>query len=136
MPIDTKIRKMTESKGGSKKSKATIVIGSVLLIIMGLFHGSGINYVTDIVQQSNSESFIKEIFPVLFAHPSVHLLGLAVLGIVTLYMSQDAKKVLLVISSLIVIDALIAFYMSAIVPGVLLLASAFCFFLVGIQKKA
>ena len=136
MPIDTKIRKMTESKGGSKKSKATIVIGSVLLIIMGLFHGSGINYVTDIVQQSNSESFIKEIFPVLFAHPSVHLLGLAVLGIVTLYMSQDAKKVLLVISSLVVIDALIAFYMSAIVPGVLLLASAFCFFLVGIQKKA
>ena len=136
MTIDTKIRRMIESKGGSKKSKAATVIGSVFLIIMALFHGSGINYVTDIVRQSNSESLIKEIFPVLFAHPSVHLLGLAALGIVSLYMGQDAKKVLLAISSLVVIDAFIAFYMSASIPGVLLLVSAFCFFLGGIQRKA
>ncbi len=126
---------MVRSKKYSRNSKTATIVGSVLLVVMTLFHGSGISYVSDLMQQSNAESFLKEIFPVLFVYPSIHLLGLAMLGILTLKMSQEIRKVLFAIAVLIVINALVAFYLGAIIPGILLLISAFCFLIGGLHKK-
>lgn len=133
--MDTNFRIMTSSKENSKKTKILICIGCVFLIFMAFFHGSGIFYITDLIQQSNTESFLKEIIPVLFAHPSIHLLGLAVLWIVTLYMGRDAIKTMFTFAVLVCIDALIAFYLGAIIPGILLLVPATSFVFGGIQKK-
>ena len=119
----------------SKNSKVATIVDSVLLIVMALFHGGGMNYVSDLMQQSDTESFLKEMIPVLFAHPSIYLLGLSMLGIVTLNMGQEIRKVLFAIAALIVVDALIAFNLSAIIPGALLLVAAFCFLIGGVQKK-
>lgn len=108
-------------------TKTSTIVDCVLLSGMALFHGSGIIYVTELVQQSNAKPFIKEIFPVLFVHPSIHLLGLAALGILTLFMKYEIGKILLFISILVFINAVLAFFLNATIPGILLILSAFIF---------
>ena len=83
---------MVKQKTKSKTSRILILIGSILLFIMAIFHGSGLFYVSDLMNESNAEVFLKEIIPVLFAHPSIHLIGLTALGITTLYLKYDSKK--------------------------------------------
>ena len=117
-----------------KIAKIAHIIGIVLLTALAIFHGSGILYVTEIIAQSNTEDFIKEIFPVLFAHPSFHLLGLAALGVLTLSMKQEARKISVFISILVILNSLFAFYLGAVLPGVLLLVAA-ASFLVGFRSQ-
>jgi len=118
----------------TKISKVATGIGSVFLAIMSLLHGSGIGYVNNLMQESNAEDFLKEIFPVLFAHPSIQLLGLAALGVLTLFMKHETEKVLLFITILIAVNCGLAFYLGATIPGILLLSSAFAFGLGGFVK--
>ncbi len=118
----------------SKITKTATIVGCSLLIIMALFHGSGINYVGELIQQSNSEPFVKEIFPVLFAHPSIQLFGLAGLGILTLFMRYEIEKILFFIAIMVLIDSFLAFYLGATIPGILLIFSSFTFGLGGIKR--
>jgi|GEM_PF-3052295 len=124
------IGKMTKSKF----TRISTIIGCSLLVLMGLFHGSGIHYVSGLVQQSNAEPFIKDIFPILFAHPTVQLLGLAGLGIVTLFMKQEIGKILFFVAVLVGIDALLAFFLGATIPGILLILSSLLFVLGGMKS--
>ena len=101
---------------------------------MALLHGSGINYVNLRIQQSDSESFIKEIFPILFVHPSIQLFGLAGLGILTLFMRHEIEKILFFISILVLLDSILAFTLGATIPGILLIFSSFIFGLGGIKS--
>ena len=117
----------------SKIAKIATIIGCTLLLIMAVFHWSGIDYVNNLIQQSNAEPFIKDIFPVLFAHPTIQLLGLSGLGILTLFMKDDGKKILFFISVLVLIDSFLAFYLDAAIPGILLIFTSFVFALGGIK---
>ena len=118
----------------TKTYKVLVFSGSALLILMAVFHASGINYVTEIVMESNADDLIKEIFPVLFLHTSLHLFGLAMFGLATLYLKTGYKNVLMVIASLIVVSAFAAFYLNAVAPGILLLVAASCFILAVCKK--
>jgi len=111
----------------TKTSKALCLIGSTLLIFMAGFHGVGFTYVKEAINASNAEQFLKQIVPVLFAHPSIHLLGLAAFGILPIFLAQGARKVLILLAILVVADALLALYLGGVVPGVLLLTAALCF---------
>ena len=106
-----------------------------MLIIMAFFHGSGYFYVTKTIEASNSESFLKDIVPVLFAHPSIHLLGIATLGILSLTFTNDAKKLLISLSILVLIDGLLAFLLGGWLPGILLTFAAICFLLASKHHK-
>ncbi len=117
----------------SKITKISTLVGCALLIVMAVFHGSGIYYVSDLIHQSDSEPFIKEVFPILFAHPSIQLLGLAGLGILTFFMKHEIEKVLFFIATMVIIDSFLAFYLSATIPGILLVFSSFTFGLGGIK---
>lgn len=94
---------------------------------MALFHGSGYFFVSDAIVTSNAAGFLKDIVPALFAHPSIHLLGLAAFGFMALTLTIDAKKVLTLISILVVIDALFAFYLGSLLAGCLLLIPSISF---------
>lgn len=118
----------------SKITQISSGIGCALLILMALFHASGMNYVCDLMQQSNAKPFLKEIFPVLFAHPSLQLFGLAGLGIVTYFMKQEINKILLFIAVMVGVDSLLALYLGAIIPGILLLFATLVFGLGGIKS--
>jgi hypothetical protein len=122
---------MVEQKTKSKTSRILITIGSILLVIMAMFHGSGFFYVSDLMNESNAEGFLKEIVPVLFAHPSIHLIGLGALGIVTLYLKYEAKKVLFLLTILVVIDAVLAFNVGGLIPGCILTIPVVCFLIAG-----
>lgn len=119
----------------SKITKIATIIGSTLLVIMAIFHISGIGYVSNLVQQSNTEPIVKTIFPVLFAHPSVQLFGLAGSGIWTLFSGKGIKNSLLFIAVMVCIDAAFAFYLGAAVPGILLMFAVITFGVGAIKAK-
>ena len=118
---------MSESNKKSRTSKILILVGSILLVVMAIFHGSGIFYVSDLVNKSNTDEFLREIIPVLFAHPSIHLIGLSALGFVSLYLKQDAKKILYLLTILVLIDTVLAFLIGGPIPGIILTVPVLCF---------
>lgn len=71
----------------------------------------------------------------LFAHPSLHLVGLAVFGLLAIRMPQEGSKVFYLIAILVGVDGVLAFALGGIVPGVLLvLAGALFFFSARLQS--
>ncbi|MFS4447661.1 hypothetical protein [Maribacter sp. 2307UL18-2] len=110
-------------------------IGSILLLVMAAFHGSGFFYVREAITSSNAEDFLKDIVPALFAHPSIHLMGLSALGLLTLWLRHEAYKVAWLLAALIALDAVLAFYLGGCIPGLLLLLAAACFVLSGGKSK-
>lgn len=126
---------MTRTQRFSRASRIGCLIGSALLFVMGLFHGSGFFYITETIQASNVEDFLKEIVPVLFAHPSIHLLGLSALGILALFLKHDLRKLSWLLALLILIDALLAVVLGAMIPALLLIAAAICFVVAALKDK-
>ena len=121
--------------GNTKITKGSTIVGCSLLTIMAVFHLSGIQYINGLIQQSNSRSFVKEIFPILFVHPSIQLLGLAGLGMLTLFMRYESGKILVFIAIMVLLDSFLAFHLGAILPGILLIFTSIIFLLGGIKKK-
>lgn len=122
-------------KGKTKTSKVLCIAGSILLFVMAVFHGSGYSFVKEAITESNAENFLKEIVPALFAHPSIHLLGLSAFGILAIFLTEGVRKLLILLSVLVAVDALLAFYLGGILPGTLLLIAALCFAIAGFRKK-
>ncbi len=125
----------TSTEKTSKASKMYCITGSLLLVIMGVFHGSGFFYVSDAMQASNAEAFLKDIVPALFAHPSIHLIGLAAFGVLAVFLKQELRKLSWLLALLIALDALLAFYLGGMIPGFLLVAAAACFVTAGLKNK-
>lgn len=98
---------------------------------MGLFHASGFFFVREAIDKSNAETFLKDIVPLLFAHPSIHLIGLAGLGILALFLKSELRKLTWAIAVLVLIDALLGFYLGGMIPGALLTIAALCFAISG-----
>ena len=119
----------------SRMSKVLNVIGCILLLVMAIFHGSGYSFIKETIDASNSEAFLKEIVPTLFVHPSIHLIGLAAVGVLAIYISEGKRKILLLLSLLVGLDALLAFNLGGILPGILLLAAALCFAVASLKKS-
>lgn len=119
-----------------KISKLLKVAGIVLIFFMAAFHISGIVFVTESMNDSNAKGFLKQIFPPLFIHPSLQLIGLGVLGVLTFFYSRGARLILIWIAIMVFVDALIAFYLGAIFPGLLLCLSAILIWLAGIRENS
>ncbi|MEM9001511.1 MAG: hypothetical protein AAGB24_14710 [Bacteroidota bacterium] len=118
-----------------KQSRVFCAVGIALLFFMALFHGSGLFFVNDVIMKSNTEGFLKAIFPVLFIHPSIHLIGLSIFGILAIHLREKAQTILIAIAILVVADALAAFYLGAFAPGILLTIAAICFLIPGLGPK-
>lgn len=125
---------MTDIKKISKNSKIFCLIGSSFLLIMGAFHSSGFFFVSEAISKSNAEDFLKEIVPTLFAHPSIHLFGLAALGVLALFLTQDFRKLTWAIAILVFVDAVLGFYLGGPIPGVLLTIASLCFLIAGYKN--
>ncbi len=124
---------MTEIKKKTIASNILCISGSTLLLIMALFHGSGFAYVSEAIISSNAEEFLKDIVPILFAHPSIHLISLSAFGILIIFLDHHYKKISTLLSVIIMIDAGLAFYLGGIIPGALLTIAAACFILVSLE---
>jgi len=114
-----------------RKSKILCLIGSSILFIIAVFHGSGFNYVNSLVLSSDVPDFIKEVFPVLFILPSLQLLGLATFGFIAPYLKDTVHKILIPLSIFILADAALAIYLDALIPALVLALSA-CLFVLSI----
>ena len=110
-------------------SKVLCIVASSLLVVVALFHASGIGYITEIVQESDLSTFVKDIFPVLFIIPSLQLLALAAFGILATKMESQTKTILLLLSLFVLIDALLAFYLNAWIPALILVLPAIMYLL-------
>lgn len=117
----------------TKSSRIWSLAGSFLLLVMAGFHGSGLLFATRSINDSNAEPFLKKIFPVLFALPSLQLLGLAAFSILALFLKTDGHKVLVLVGVLVAVDGLLAIYLGGTVPALLLFGAAVAF-LVAAQR--
>ncbi|MEM1326110.1 MAG: hypothetical protein AAGI23_09160 [Bacteroidota bacterium] len=111
-----------------KRNKYFCYAGSALLLFMAIFHGSGFNFVKASIESSNADSFLKDIVPALFAHPSIHLMGLTAFGLLSTTMEQP-RKVLVLLALLIFVDAALGFYLGGLIPGAFLSSAAILFIL-------
>ncbi len=110
-----------------KIAKILTIVGSVLLLIMAAFHGSGFFFVSGAISESNAAGFLKDIVPVLFTHPSIQLVFLAAFGLLALSIGSGARRVLALVSLAVFADVALAVYLGGIVPAVLLAIAAICF---------
>lgn len=119
----------------NRVSKTLCIIGSSLLLIIAIFHGSGFNYVNDLVLSSDVSELIKRIFPVLFILPSIQLLGLATFGFMATSMKNQANKILIPLAILVLVNAALSFYLDALIPGFILVLPSFLFAIVAYRNK-
>ncbi|MEM1338875.1 MAG: hypothetical protein AAF634_10850 [Bacteroidota bacterium] len=106
-----------------------IIIGSGLLLVLALFHGSGFVFVVDKMNQSNAASFLKEIMPVLFLQPSINLLSLACFAGITIFLKERGFPVLVLVCIFSGINLVFALYLEAYVPGAIMFMALACFLL-------
>ena len=116
-----------EKRSTRRNFKIFIAAGSLLLLLMALFHGSGFVFVVDKMNESNAPSFLKEITPVLFLQPSVNLLGLASFAGITVFLREKARPILLLVAIFVGINVLFALYLEAYIPGTIMITSMGCF---------
>lgn len=110
-------------------------LGSILLLGMAIFHGSGYAWVSAAISESNAPEFLEDVVPVLFAHVSIHLVGLAAFGILSLFLGHGARRMLAVLAVVVAADALLGFFLGGIAPGALLLTAALCFALAAARPR-
>ncbi|WP_421870733.1 hypothetical protein [Marinoscillum sp.] len=108
-------------------------IACILLLAVGILHMSGINYINDMVQQSDVSDLVKQIFPILFLAPSIQLIVLAIFGLIAL--SKPSRIVYALISVFVLIDAIFAFWLNALIPGVILLLPGVIFVFLAWKPK-
>lgn len=111
------------------------LIAITLLLFMGAFHLSGTTYIIGLMQESNAKDFLKSIFGVLFVHPSLHLIMLTVLAIITRSLKGQTWKIYYFIGGCVLVDGIVAFYLGAILPGILLLLPAIAFLYIGMKQQ-
>ncbi len=116
-------------------SRILCFVASGLLLAMAAFHGSGIFYMQDLIQDSDSPDIIKQVFPVLFILPSIELAGLALFGIIAPSLKQYAARILFPLATLVLINALLAFYLTALIPGFILMAPSLIYFYAAYEFK-
>ncbi len=109
--------------------KIVLWTGTLLLLLMAIFHGSGFAFVMDKMNQSNASPFLKEIMPVLFLLPSVHLVCLASLGGISIFLGDRSRPVLVLVIIFSGINMVFALYLGAYIPSILLLLAIGCFLL-------
>lgn len=117
-----------------KQNNTLIIVASTLLLAIGVFHGSGINYLGEMVQASDVAPIVRKIFPVLFILPSLQLIGLALIGLVARRKPIN-HQVFFVLFILVLIDAMLAFWLGALIPGIILALPALIYLLAALPHQ-
>ncbi len=104
------------------------VVGSILLLVTAILHGSGYFQVSDAILKSDTSPFLKNALPGLWVHFSIHLVILAVFGLVLAFSHHRIRTLLAVLALAAAADAAWAFSLAGFFVGVALpLAAALCF---------
>lgn len=111
----------------SKLSTWLCIVGSILLLIMGLFHLSGLNWISGEIAASDAKPFLKDVFPALFVHVSIQLIGLAALGCSLIFCRSGVRVIAVFIATMVAANTALALWLGAYPPSVLLACAAICF---------
>ncbi len=102
---------------------------------MGLFHGSGLNWISNEIAESNVKPFLKEVFPVLFIHVSIQMVGLAILGASLVFFQNGIRVIASFITIMVAANVVLAFWLGAYPPGIALCCATICFGFVALRPK-
>lgn len=116
-------------------SKWLCGIGVGLLLVMAAFHGMGLVYVSGLMDESEAPQFLKDIFPVLFVHVTIHLVALAAFGVAALALPAARRALSFIIAGAVVFSGALAVYLGAVVPSVILFGVAGCFLGAGLTRR-
>lgn len=134
MHLPFKLKGFVMTTLSKKHIKILCTIASSILIFIGLFHGSGIVYINGMVQESDVSNLVKNVFPILFISPSIQLIGIGIIGFFAVTQHYN-YRILLTLSILVLINACFAFFLNALIPGIILLTSSFMYSVVAWRSK-
>ncbi len=120
----------------NKSIKVSTIVAAILLISVGLFHASGLSWLTSEVAQSNAPEMIKEVFPILFIHVSIQCVGLACLSVLSIRFVNAHKLICYFVGVMVVVNAGLAVWLSAYPPAVVLMVIAVLYFYSGHRNIA
>ena len=110
-------------------------MGSLLLLIPAGLHISGFCYVTEKMDASNAPLFLKEVMPVLFVLPSLHLICLTWVALLSIYAKGNFRLLLLPVIVFVFINMVFAFYLAAFLPAGVMAASGACYLLAVYESR-
>ena len=111
----------------SRSARILGVLGSVLLLVTAIFHGTGYAGVSEAIATSDASVFLKRAVPGLWAHFSLHLVVLAAFGVLASF-APGMRTLNVVLAVAVAADAAVVFALAGFFAGVALLtAAASCF---------
>lgn len=110
-------------------------IGSLLLLVMAAFHGSGYSFVSRAIADSNAAAFLKDVVPAVFLHVSIHLAGLSAFGFLAMFLRHNARALVALLAIVVLVDALLALHMGGAVPAAVLACAALCFVVAAVLRR-
>lgn len=114
------------------RTRGIVWTGSLILVVTGLFHGSGFGEVSQLVAQSDLEGTLAKAVPGLWLFASYHWIFIAVAAtIATAFPSRLARLVLAASALVILADALVLLIFVGPFVGEALLAAAGVAFVLG-----
>jgi len=114
----------------SRRIVILAAVGAVMLIGMGVLHGSGYGYVASVLAESNLPTFLKRVLPPLYLYPSVLMAALAAVVLITLRQQEGRPFMFRVVSVIVAANAALGFVLGGIIPGGVLLLVAGLFWFV------
>jgi len=114
----------------SRRIVILAAVGAVMLIGMGVLHGSGYGYVASVLAESNLPTFLKRVLPPLYLYPSVLMAALAAVVLITLRQQEGRPFMFRVVSVIVAANAVLGFVLGGIIPGGVLLLVAGLFWFV------
>ncbi len=111
------------------------VLGAALLLAVAALHGSGYQYVSGTLQESELPSFLKRVLPPLYLYPSALMALLAISVLATLARSSARAPVLGLVGVIVAANAVLGFVLGGLIPGGALLLVAGLFIFASLKAK-
>ncbi|HXD37190.1 MAG TPA: hypothetical protein VN624_11080 [Rhodanobacter sp.] len=116
-----------------RAARILCVIGSILLLVTAVLHGTGYYAISGAISRSSASAFLKHVVPGLWVHFSMHLVVLAAFGLVLAFSLHRTRSLVALLALAVAADAAWAFSLAGFFVGVaLLIAAALCFALAAV----
>ncbi len=110
-------------------SAVSCTIGIAFVLAIAALHISGFDHYTSQIRESDASDFLKDMFPILYAMPSLYLLTLGAFGVLALFAPTARRPICLILAVAVVAAGALALMLGEWIP-VAVMSGGALFFLV------
>lgn len=116
-------------------SRISCVLGIIFVLAIAALHISGLPHYSEQINQSNASDFLKSMFPVLYAIPSLYLAVLAIFGFVALSTPTAFRRICFVLAVAVFAAGLLALLLGEWIPVVVMGGGAALFVISALTQQ-